>query len=261
MSSLKRMLAVFDVFTPQEPSLTADEIMMRLNYSRGTAYRYIRELAAAGFLKRIGGAYSLGPRIVELDYFIRENDPNLNIIQQVLRALSERLECDTLWTSFLGDHVVVNHHERGTAAHLVSYSRGRRMPLFRGAPSKVIVSALPHAQLKRLYEANVTEAEAAGLGGSWKEFRARMTAIRRAGYYISRSELDRGSIGIAAPIILDTPQQPGSIGTVFGEKRFATSDENLLVRITIDAAKQVSGLIANGTDASGDVPWLKGAMG
>ncbi len=91
---------------------------------RRTAYRYIRELAAAGFLKRIGGAYSLGPRIVELDYFIRENDPNLNIIQQVLRALSERLECDTLWTSFLGDHVVVNHHERGTAAHLVSCSRG-----------------------------------------------------------------------------------------------------------------------------------------
>ncbi len=68
-----------------------------------------------------------------------------------------------------------------------------------------------------------------------------MTAIRRAGYYISGGqELDRGSIGIAAPIILGTPHASGSIGTVFGEKRFATSDENLLVwRITIDAAKQV----------------------
>jgi DNA-binding IclR family transcriptional regulator len=249
------MLAVFDVFTPQEPSLTADEIMERLTYSRGTAYRYIKELTSAGLLKRIGGAYSLGPRIVELDYFIRENDPHLHIIQPVLRALSDRLECDVLWMSFFGDHVVTTHHERGASTLTVSFGRGRRMPLFRGAPSKVIVSALPHAQLKRLYQSNTAEAEAAGLGQSWKEFRANMTAIRRAGHYISRGELDLGSVGIAAPILPDAPHPPGSIVLVLSEKRHAIADESLLVRIIMDAASQVSAMIAGGGD-EGNVRWL-----
>ena len=240
------MLAVFDVFTPQDPSLTADEIMARLNYSRGTAYRYIRELTSAGFLKRIGGSYSLGSRIVELDYFIRENDPNLRIVQPILHALSERLECDVLWANFFGDHVVVSHHQRGAAAQVVSYGRGRRMPLFRGAPSKVILSMLPPARLKRIFDASAEEIRLAGLGESWADFKSRVTAIRRAGHFVSVSELDAGSIGIAAPVRADSSCPPGSICLVFSAKRFAIADENLLVQIAKDAAAQISAIIAGG---------------
>ena len=261
VSSLKRMLAVFDVFSPEEPHLTADEIMQRLNYSRGTAYRYIRELTSAGFLKRVAGSYSLGPRIIELDYFIRQNDPNLRIIQPMMRALSDRLECDALWASFFGDHVVVSHHERGTSALVVSYGRGRRMPLFRGAGSKVIVAALPTARLKRLYEDNAAEVIAAGLGSSWKDFRSAMSAERRAGFSISRGELDRGNVGIAAPISFDPSQSPGSLVLVFNEKRFAIADEKLIVRITVDAAAQISAMIASASDPSTDVKWLARGTG
>ncbi len=168
MSSLKRMLAVFDVFTPEEPSQTAEAIMARLGYTRGTGYRYIRELTTAGFLTRTSGRYSLGPRIIELDFFIRQNDPRLQMLQPLMRALSDRLECDTLWTNFFGDHVVVAHHEQGAAPLTVSYGRGRRMPLFRGAGSKVILAALPVSQLKRLYLGHSNDIAAAGLGHHWK---------------------------------------------------------------------------------------------
>jgi DNA-binding IclR family transcriptional regulator len=257
MSSLKRMLAVFDVFSPDEPSLTADEIMVRLKYSRGTAYRYIRELASVGLLTRAAGRYSLGPRIIELDYFIRENDPNLQIIRPVMRALTDRLECDALWTSFFGQHVVVTHHERGASTLTMSYGRGRRMPLFRGAGSKVIIAALPTARQKSLYLNNAAEIASADLGASWIAFKANMSAIRRAGYSVSKGELDRGNVGIAAPITLDPPNAPGSLVLVFGTKRYATADEKLLVGIVRDAAAQIDGLVANAENPDVSVQLLK----
>jgi len=256
MSSLKRMLAVFDVFTPDEPSLTADEIMARLKYSRGTAYRYIRELATVGLLARTGNRYSLGPRIIELDYFIRQNDPNLHVIQPVMRALSDRLECDSLWASFFGQQVVVTHHEQGVTNLTVSYGRGRRMPLFRGAGSKVIIAALPTARQKNLYLANAAEIAAAGLGASWTEFKSTMTAVRRAGCAISKGELDRGNVGVSAPIALDSSNAPGSLTLIFGVKRYATADEDLLVRITRDAAAQIDRLIANAQDPAVSIELL-----
>lgn len=257
MSSLTRMLAVFDVFTPEEPSLTADEIIVRLGYSRGTAYRYIRELASAGFLTRVAGSYSLGPRIVELDFFIRQNDPNLQIIQPVMRALTDRLECDTLWTSFFGDQVVVTHHEQSMAPMHVSYGRGRRMPLFRGAGSKVIIAGLPAARQKRLYQSNAEAILAAGLGSSWKEFRSNLVAIHRAGFAVSKSELEPGNVGIAAPISLDPPNPPGSLVLVFSEKRYAIADETLVARIAMDAAAQINSLIESSSDPASNIQWMK----
>lgn len=257
MSSLKRMLAVFDVFTPDDPSLTADEIIARLGYSRGTAYRYIRELTTVGLLARTAGRYSLGPRIIELDYFIRENDPNLQVIQPVMRGLTDRLECDSLWASFFGQQVVVTHHEHGTSNLTVSYGRGRRLPLFRGAGSKVIIAALPAARQRNLYANNTGEIAAAGLGASWNEFKSNMAAIRRAGHSISRGELDHGNVGIAAPITLDPPNAPGSFVLIFGAKRYATADEKLLVKITMDAAAQIGGLVANLQNSDVSVQLLK----
>lgn len=253
MSSLTRMLAVFDVFTPAEPSLTADEIITRLSLSRGTGYRYIRELAGVGFLARVGGAYSLGPRIIELDYFIRENDPNLRIIQPMMRELSDRFECDAIWTSFFGEQVVVTHHERGEGVQAVSYGRGRRMPLFRGAGSKVILAALPVAQQKRLYQRHETDILAAGLGASWKEFRRALTTIERAGFCISKGELDQGNVGIAAAISLDPPNPPGSLVLVFSEKRFAIIDESVVAGIAMDAAARINGLVGRASLAKGSV--------
>lgn len=246
MSSLKRMLAVLDVFSLETQTLTAEEVMSRLGYSRGTAYRYIRELTTSGFLSRIGGKLSLGPRIIELDYYIRQSDPNLQVIQPVMRSVSDRLDCDVLLTSFFEDRVVVRHHERGTDQLTMSFGRGRRMPLFRGAGSKAIIAALPSARQKRLFADYAEEIKESGLGSTWKEFRANLAAMRRAGYVISMGELDRGNVGVAAPIFLDpAPNPPGSLVLVFSARRFAIVDEALLAQICVDAAAQINALIQN----------------
>ncbi|MBV1868480.1 MAG: helix-turn-helix domain-containing protein [Marinosulfonomonas sp.] len=255
MSSLAKMLSVFDAFTPQTPALSAEEIMAKLGYSRGTAYRYIRELHTAGFLSRVAGQYTLGPRIIELDYHIREADPNLRMIQTVMQTLRDKTECDVLLTSFFENRVVVSLHERGTSALKMSFGRGRAMPLFKGAGSKIILACLKMARQRKVYAAHSDEIAAAGLGNTWEEFRAGLLLVRRTGAAISVAELDPDNVGVAVPVNTDPP---GSLVLVFSAARYAMSDKNFVIQIAKEAAEQVNEVIQKRNEDSGSVLDLLG---
>jgi len=75
----------------------------------------------------------------------------------------------------------------------VSYERGRLMPLFRGATSKIILAHLPARTLKSLFEQNAAEIAQDGLGKSLEQFRSSLAAIppRRCGGD-SRRRIDPG---------------------------------------------------------------------
>jgi DNA-binding IclR family transcriptional regulator len=241
-SSLTRMLAVFDAFSATHPVLSAEDLMQRMGYSRGTAYRYVRELVAAGFLTRIAGAaYTLGPRIIELDLAIRQCDPLLSAGAPIMLAMRDKLQCDVLLTSCYEDRVVVTHHERGDDRITVSFGRGRVMPLFRGAPSKAILAWLPPARQKRLYANHAAEIRAAGLGAGWEEFRTTLAALRKQGHVVSHAELDAGNVGVAVPLKADQPASArGSLALVFSSARYAIVDKGVILDTLHAAARQAT---------------------
>jgi len=256
VSSLKRMLSVLDVFSPDEPVLGADTIMGRMGFSRGTTYRYLRELAGSGLLTHLNGGYALGPRIIELDHAIRQCDPALRAGQPVMRALCRQFDCDVLLTSFFENRVIVSHHERGGEPITMSFGRGRQMPLFQGCGSKMILASLPRARQKRLYETHFDAIAAAGLGSDWAEFRAALDLIRRAGYAISIGELNEGNVGVAAPIVLHPPGLPGSLCLVFSAARYGIIDKALVVKIVMAAAERICDRIRNLPDPDETIVWL-----
>ena len=250
MSSLAKMLSVFDTFTIETPALSAEDIMAKLGYSRGTAYRYIRELHTAGFLSRVAGQYTLGPRIIELDYHIRGADPNLRMIQTVMQALRDRTECDVLLTSFFENRVVVSLHERGPSALKMSFGRGRAMPLFKGAGSKIILACFPMARQRKVYAKYSQEIAAAGLGDTWEDFRAGMLKIRRTGAAVSMAELDPDNVGVAVSVNTDPP---GSLVLVFSAARYAMSDKKYVDQVAKEAAEQINEIIKRRIAASENV--------
>lgn len=237
-SSLTRMLAVFDLLTADEPALTADQIVEQLGTSRTTGYRYIRELCRAGFLSRVGGAYALGPRIIELDYVIRESDPLLVASRPILRDLRDAAGCDVLLASIFGDRIVATHHTPGSDRTSISFGRGRSMPLFRGAGSKAILSCLSPARQRDLFERHRHAAAAAGYA-SWEAFRAEMRAVRRKGLATSEGELDADNVALAVPIVHDPQGTPSCVIAVFGRSRYAIADTTLVERIVKNAAARI----------------------
>ena len=89
MSSLGSSLSILGLFGPDRPTLSAESITESLGFTRPTGYRYLRELVASGLLVRLApGTYALGPRIIELDWQIRQSDPLLRAGLSVIQDLS-----------------------------------------------------------------------------------------------------------------------------------------------------------------------------
>ena len=132
------MLAILDGFSAEHPIRTAEEIADSCNYTRASAYRYIKELTDTGLLQRVASSkYALGARIITFDYLIRQTDPLLQAGLPLMREIAVQTGCDCVMSALYGDQIFDTHREsNGRDALELSYGRGRIRPLFRGARPK-----------------------------------------------------------------------------------------------------------------------------
>lgn len=220
MSKFARMLDVLDLYSDTVTVLTAEEVADRLQVSRPTAFRYVRELSESGFLANYSGSYSLGARIITLDYRIRNSDPLLNAAKDDMRSLSAETACTTILCRMYNEDIINVHHEAGFEDAALSFAgRGRPLPLFRGSASKTLLAFLPQPKLKKMYERHREDADVKALGAQWPAFRDYFSAIRQAGHYTSNQEIDPGTVGIAAPILAPGVGPVGSLSLVFSVER------------------------------------------
>lgn len=222
MTKFARMLDVLDLYSESVIVLSAEDVASRLQVSRPTAFRYMRELSNAGFLANFGGRYSLGARIITLDYRIRASDPVLREASSVMRDLCAETACAAILCRMYNDEIINVHHEAGyDAAPLSFFGRGRPLPLFRGSASKAMLAFLPPARLRRIYEAHRDEPDVAAIASDLPGFRAYYAAIRQRGHYLSNQEVDQGTIGLAAPITIPHVGPVGVVSLVFSVERLA----------------------------------------
>src|SRR5213076_448054 len=92
------------------------------------------------------GSYILGPSIIVLDRQMRLSDPLLNSAEDVKAHLARELPGPGMvlvCRLFRNSVMCVDSAGSGKLGFIVSYSRGRALPLNRGAASKVILAHLP----------------------------------------------------------------------------------------------------------------------
>lgn len=241
LSTLSSTLAVLSLFSAEEPVWTAERMIERLSYTRPTVYRYVRDLVAEGFLVRVAaGCYALGPRIIALDYQIRQSDPLLKAGLPVIQSLVAASGCEINLIGLYGQEIVTTHQQHGVEHLPLSFGRGRPLPLFRGAGSKIIVANFTSAKLKRLYAAHADDARAHGMGADWESFKRTTTAIRRAGYARSDGELDAAFAGFAAPVFNAEGEVLGSVIAALSRTRLGITDLDRLVELITAAGRRIS---------------------
>jgi DNA-binding IclR family transcriptional regulator len=237
------VLSVLELFSEEQPALTVEQAAQRLHTSVPTAYRYFRSLSRAGLITPVSkAAYTLGPAIIQMDRQIRQCDPLLIAGRPVMEDLirySPEGSAILLCRAFR-DRVVCIHEIMGFGPQApVSYERGRPMPLFRGATSKIVLANVPVGRLKLLFAEHSKEIKAAGLGHNWETFNKAMRAIRRAGACVTKAEIDYGRVGVAAAITGPDESLLGSLSFVLPAYR---ADETLIGRIlplTIAGAHEI----------------------
>ena len=245
LSSLARMLGVLDLFNETTPVWSAEAVAEALDVSVPTAYRYVKLLVASGLLQRSAESqYSLGPRIIVLDHFIRAGDPVLQHALPFMQELVATTGFDCVISALYGQQLLDTHREYGSLPADLGYGRGRPRPLFLGGAPKVILSCFTPSALHKVFDQHQQEIAQAGLPTEWSAFRKYYSSIRKAGHYLSNGELESNLAALAAPI-----QQAN--GTVLGAISVVTTVQRMAV---IDVAKVAALVMRCAADIAIRVP-------
>src|ERR1043165_7431038 len=96
-NSVERVLAVLEVFSEERLEWTPEDLMRELGYSRPTLDRYLKTLKDTRFLisPRDSG-FTLGPRVVEMDYLTRRSDPLVLLGAPYLKQLTAAWSCTAM---------------------------------------------------------------------------------------------------------------------------------------------------------------------
>ncbi|MCM2474566.1 helix-turn-helix domain-containing protein [Rhizobium sp. CG5] len=238
MAGLDRFVEILRLFDERKPDWTIQEMAGAMNVPASTVYRTVRELVGQGFLDpSIEAHYRLGAAFIEFDRRLRISDPLIRegdpMLADVMAAAN--VPCVAVLARLYRDEVIcVADRATQDVAVESSYERGRPMPLLRGATSKVILAQLSKARLGKVIKAkgheHVLKEEAV----------AELSAIRRQGYAITRSEVDSGLVGISVPVSCPEAAIHASMSLIIRAADSSESIERRLLMTIMPAADLLS---------------------
>ncbi|HEY1507148.1 MAG TPA: IclR family transcriptional regulator C-terminal domain-containing protein [Stellaceae bacterium] len=251
MSSLKKMIAALELVTDAKTSWTPEEIAKALKVSLPTAYRYVRELYGAGLFARLGGgSYTLGPRIVTLDYQMRRTDPLERVGRDLLHRLAQETGLIVLVSYWLNEQVlnvyeqnpVYGQNQEGIGDP--RYGRGQITSLFRSSTARIVLAYQKPARQKRVFDRHAGDPDRDLLGQDWPSFRRALNEIKRQGTSRTEALLVPDQIGLAAPLLNPDGTAQGSITVVGPARRIELFDEAALRHRLLETARELTRRLA-----------------
>lgn len=238
MSGLSRYVSVLRLFSEQRTEWSVQEMATALDVPASTVYRTVREMVATEFLEPATEArYRLGACFVEFDRLVRVTDPLYQVGTALLRDVvaQARVPCVAFLARLYDDRVMcIADYQSTDDGVYTSYERGRPRPLTRGATSKVILAQLPPRRLSKLLDQASSETSAPK---NVNKLRDELAAIRKRGYSVTRGEVDKKVVGIAAPVAAPQRALVGSLSLVVPAAVVDEAMERRLVLLVVASAK------------------------
>lgn len=229
-TSAEKILAILDLFGEVDGALNADSVAERLGQSRSTCYRYLKSLVDRGYLvSSIGGGYTLGPQIMNLEAHMRAADPLILTGQAVVGELAKDFAATAMICRVFRESFVSIYSVQSARDPRIRVARGRALPLVRGATARVIQAHLPRHRLVRLYEDYTTEFAALGFQ-TLAALQDVLKTIKRDGSVRVFGEVNPGVNAVSAPLF-------NASGVIEGTMTL-TAPEELLSGTTMDRAEE-----------------------
>lgn len=219
--AVDRALEILLAFEAGDRSLTASELLQRVELSRPTLYRLLKTLESRGFVVASGEPqqFRLGPAVAHLAHVWSAGLDLATTAQPMMRRLWEQTgETVALMVHQGRERVCVAELP---SAHPLSFKRGvgHREKITLGASGKVVLAFAPDT------EPYLNDLPA---GQDPQTYRDTLARIREAGYAVSKDELIQGAVAVAAPFFTGGSKVQGSLA-VYGPS--ARMDEAQIAKV------------------------------
>lgn len=200
IEALARGLDVIRAFQPGRPAMSLTEVATATGLARPTARRILLTLQELGYARTEQGGFALTPRVLELGVsYVRSMG-----LWEVARPHMERLVAQTNESSSIAqlDGSDIVYVARVAVPKIVALrvQIGTRFPALQTSLGKVLLAALPPAEVSRV----LAEPSRSGIEPRWapsqKERDAALRVVRAKGWALTDEQLALGIRSVAAPL-------------------------------------------------------------
>jgi DNA-binding IclR family transcriptional regulator len=238
---LAKVQAILEAFAGDMTSAGPSEVAARIGANKSTTFRVLGSMERAGLLdRRPDGTFGLGLWLMELGSLVQSRLDLRRAAGPSLEKLG-RATGQTVFLSVLHGHqATCIDRLAGSNVDVMALRLGGTLPLYCGAGPRVLLAALPDAEVERYLEAAPFPALTPATLTSAAELRADVTRTREAGYVISMEDVTVGVAALGAPIRDAAGEAIAAISVAGLKHEFTGMAEARAESLVIEAARSVS---------------------
>lgn len=240
--SLEKAIDILSLFESEHLELSAQEIADRLSIPLSTTYKYLQVFKNKQLLSKNDqtNQFYLGLTILKLGLLAAKKTPVMEVAAPYLKLLADR----SLETAILvvgeGAHAICADIIESPRAVKFMTAKGYTMPLYAGAPGKVLLAfkdtsfidqLIATTGLARLNKNTIIDSE---------RLKRELANIRRLGYSESDSEFESDVCSVAAPIFDYKGQVIASISVAGPAERIFRENKERLIDLVKESANMIS---------------------
>jgi IclR family transcriptional regulator, pca regulon regulatory protein len=200
VQSLERGLAVLAAFSPERPTLTLSELARQAGLARSAARRFLLTLVDLGYVGVDGRNFYLKSRVLELGFTYLSSLLLPEVARPHLARLSAELGRSTSLGILEGDDVVYVGRVAAKRILAAGIGVGTRLPAYVSSHGRVLLAALPEAELDTYLDRVVLERRGPRTVSTPEALRREIDIARDQGWVLVDQELEEGVFSIAAPL-------------------------------------------------------------
>ncbi|MEW9871155.1 IclR family transcriptional regulator C-terminal domain-containing protein [Arthrobacter sp. HS15c] len=200
VQSLARGLAVIRAFDTDHPLMTLTEVAARTDLTRATARRFLHTLVELGYVRTDGKTFALTAKVLQLGYAYLSGLSLPQLAQPHLEELSLKLGEST--SAAVLDGADIAYIARVTTRRImnVGITVGTRFPAYATSMGRVLLAALPPAELRAYLAAAEIKPLTPRALGTPQDLLAVLETVRAQGWCLLDQELELGLMSVAAPV-------------------------------------------------------------
>lgn len=196
--ALERGLAIIEMFSPAERTLSMNDMAARLGLTLSAIYRIVQTLVERGYLKKTAKTfYELGPRVVSAGFSWLASRDIVDIATPWLNSLRDRTSLSCHLSVRVHTDAVYIYRAFAPQRLTVNIPIGSRIACHSSAMGRVLLMDLDESALHTLYRDMRLDDYPPPAPKTFPELRQLLTADRENGWALSRSD---DSTAIAAPV-------------------------------------------------------------
>ncbi|MET4097214.1 IclR family transcriptional regulator C-terminal domain-containing protein [Arthrobacter sp. UYCu712] len=200
VQSLARGLAVIRAFDTDHPKMTLSEVAARTDLTRATARRFLHTLVELGYVRTDGKIFALTAKVLQLGYAYLSGLSLPQLAKPHLEELSHQLGESTSAAVLDGTDIAYIARVATRRIMTVGITVGTRFPAYATSMGRVLLAALPPAELGRYLAAADIRPLTQQAIGTPEALLAELDAVRAQGWCLLNQELEVGLMSVAAPV-------------------------------------------------------------